>query len=66
MSRQHPIDIARLSADLEPLHSTAAVGAFGDINKEDLLEEPCPGVSLGLRGLGSEEVHLLRVAKLFG
>ncbi len=46
MSRQHAIDIALLGAGIEPLHLAVALGALGDIDQEDLLDQPGPGVSL--------------------
>jgi hypothetical protein len=57
------MDVALLRANLEPLHASAAVGALGDVDEEDLLDEPRPGVSLGLFRLVTEKVRLLGVAK---
>lgn len=58
------MNVARFSADLEPLQPSAAVGALGDVDQEDSLEEPGPRVALWLLGLVTEEARLLRVAKL--
>ena len=64
MNRKHALNVARFGADLQPLHAAAAVGAHGDVDEEDLLEEPRPGGSLGPGSLVTEEARLLGVAEL--
>jgi hypothetical protein len=66
MNREHAMDVARFRAGFEPLHATTAVGADGDIDEEDLLQQPRPGVAPWLFGLVIEEVRLLSVGKLSG
>ena len=57
MHQEHPMDVARFSASLHPLHAPAAVGALGDIDEEDLFQEPGPGVSFRFDGVVPEEVR---------
>lgn len=32
MSREHPMDVVLLGADLQPLHASSAVRALGDVS----------------------------------